>query len=231
MHPMFDAFKPRLHPEGWVFVTGGLIVAVFFMWLFEPLGWLALLVTAWIAYFFRDPDRATPVRPGLIVAPADGRIQMITRAAPPAELGMGPEPLTRISIFLSVFDVHIQRIPADGQVSALDYRPGAFVNAALDKASEDNERMSVRVTMTDGRDVAFVQIAGLIARRIKCTLVAGQTVRGGERYGLIRFGSRVDVYLPEGVSPLVCVGQRAIGGETIMADMTSGEAARVGEVR
>lgn len=231
MHPMFNSITTRLSPDGWPFVGGAAIVTMLLGWLWAPLGWLGLIVTLWIAFFFRDPDRVTPTRPGLIVSPADGRVQMICAAVPPDELGMGTEPRTRISIFLNVLDVHVNRVPADGTVTAVDYRPGLFVNAALDKASEDNERMAVRLTMFDGRDVAFVQIAGLIARRIKCTLRQGQKVLAGERYGLIRFGSRVDVYLPPAVAPLVVVGQRAIGGETVLADLASGEVARAGELR
>jgi phosphatidylserine decarboxylase len=231
MHPMFKSVAIRLHPEGWPFVAGSAIVTLFLGWMWAPLGWLGIIVTLWMVYFFRDPDRVVPVRPGLIVSPADGEVQMIVSVAPPPELGLGPAPLTRISIFLNIFDVHVNRVPADGTISALDYRPGLFVNAALDKASEHNERMSVRLTMPDGADIAFVQIAGLIARRIKCTLKLGQTVRTGERYGLIRFGSRVDVYLPPNTAPLVVVGQSALGGETVLADRTSGEIARHGEIR
>jgi phosphatidylserine decarboxylase len=232
MHPMFRSVAFRLHPEGTLFVVGGLLVTLLLGWLWAPLAVLGLIVTAWMAYFFRDPDRVTPVRPGLIISPADGEVSLIVQAAPPAELGMGSTPVTRVSIFLNIFNVHVQRVPADGTVTALDYRPGKFVNAALDKASEDNERMSVRLTLaTDGRDIAFVQIAGLIARRIKCTLQQGQVVRAGQHYGLIRFGSRVDIYLPAGVVPLVAVGQSAIGGETVIADLISGEGPRQGEVR
>ncbi len=231
MHPMFKSVAVRLHPEGWPFVAISAVVTLFLGWIWAPLGWLGLVVTAWMVYFFRDPDRVVPVRPGLVVSPADGEVQMITEAVPPAELGMGPLPLPRISIFLNIFDVHVNRVPTDGTITAVDYRPGLFVNAALDKASENNERMSVRLTMPDGRDIAFVQIAGLIARRIKCTLQPGQAVRAGERYGLIRFGSRVDIYLPPNTAPLVIAGQHALGGETILADLTSGEVARVGEIR
>jgi phosphatidylserine decarboxylase len=232
MHPMFRSVAFRLHPEGTLFVAGSALVTLFLGWLWAPLGVLGLIVTGWMAYFFRDPDRTIPVRPGLVVSPADGEVSLITEAAPPADLGMGSTPVTRVSIFLNIFNVHVQRVPAEGTVTALAYRPGAFLNAALDKASEDNERMSVRVTLTtDGRDIAFVQIAGLIARRIKCTLKQGQAVRTGERYGLIRFGSRVDIYLPPGVAPLVSVGQLAIGGETVIADLISGEGPRQGEVR
>jgi phosphatidylserine decarboxylase len=231
MHPMFKSVAIRVHQEGWPFIAGSLVVTLFLGWLWSPLGWFGLIVTLWMVYFFRDPDRVTPVRPGLIVSPADGEVQMIVPAVPPAELGMGAEPLTRISIFLNIFNVHVNRVPAEGVISAVDYRPGLFVNAALDKASEHNERMSVKMTMTDGADIAFVQIAGLIARRIKCTLKLGQTVRTGERYGLIRFGSRVDVYLPPNTAPLVVVGQLALGGETVLADRTSGEVTRQGEIR
>jgi phosphatidylserine decarboxylase len=231
MHPMFRSVSPRLAQEGWPFVVGALVVAVVLGWLWTPLGWLGLVLTAWVAYFFRDPDRVTPTRLGLIVSPADGEVSLIANVPPPPELGMGAEPRPRVSIFLNIFDVHVNRVPADGTVAALDYRPGKFVNAALDKASEDNERMSVRLTMSDGRDIAFVQIAGLIARRIKCTLRNGQAVRAGERYGLIRFGSRLDVYLPAGVAPLVAVGQRAVAGETVLADTASGEGPRAGEIR
>src|SRR3954464_9761509 len=173
MHPMFKSVAVRLHPEGWPFVAGSAVVTLFLGWMWAPLGWLGLLVTAWMVYFFRDPDRVIPVRPGLVVSPADGEVQMISEAVPPAELGLGPMPLPRISIFLNIFDVHVNRVPASGTIAAVDYRPGLFINAALDKASENNERMSVRLTMTDGRDIAFVQIAGLIARRIKCTLQPG----------------------------------------------------------
>ncbi len=231
MHPMFNSIAFRLHPEGWPFVAGGAVASLLLGWLWAPLGWLGLVVTLWMVYFFRDPERVTPTRPGLIVSPADGLVQMIVPAVPPPELGMDSAPLTRISIFLNIFDVHVNRVPADGTVAALDYRPGLFLNAALDKASEDNERMAVRLKLEDGREVAFVQIAGLIARRIKCTLTQGQSVRAGERYGLIRFGSRVDVYLPPNTAPLVVVGQRAIGGETVLADLVSGEVARQGEAR
>jgi phosphatidylserine decarboxylase len=232
MHPMFRSVSARLHPEGTPFVLASALVTLLLGWLWMPLGILGVVVTLWMAYFFRDPDRVTPVRPGLVISPADGEVSLIMEAAPPAELGMGTAPLPRISIFLNIFNVHIQRVPAEGTITALDYRPGKFLNAALDKASEDNERMSVRMSVAgDGRDVAFVQIAGLIARRIKCTLKMGQTVRAGERYGLIRFGSRVDVYLPQGVTPLVSVGQLAIAGETVIADLQSKEGPRLGEVR
>ena len=232
MHPMFRSVAFRLHPEGTLFVAGGALITLLLGWLWAPVGVLGIVLTGWMAYFFRDPDRVIPTRPGLLVSPADGEVSLIVDVPPPADLGMGSTPVTRVSIFLNIFNVHVQRVPAEGTVTAVAYRPGAFINAALDKASEDNERMSVRMTLaTDGRDIAFVQIAGLIARRIKCTLKQGQAVRAGERYGLIRFGSRVDIYLPPGVAPLVSVGQLAIGGETVIADLISGEGPRQGEVR
>ena len=220
-----------IHRAGWPFVGGALVGAIVLSLVWEPLLWIGLLVAAFCAFFFRDPERITPVRAGLVVSPADGLVSAIGPAAPPPELGMGAQPLTRISIFLNVFDVHINRIPADGTIGALDYRKGTFVNAALDKASEENERQAIRLTTRDGRDIACVQIAGLVARRIVCDLVQGQAVLAGERFGLIRFGSRTDVYLPAGVAPLVAPGQRMIGGETVIADLTSTEEGRPGEVR
>ncbi|HEY5597292.1 MAG TPA: phosphatidylserine decarboxylase [Kiloniellales bacterium] len=225
-----DIFIP-IHRAGWPFIGGAVAGAVVLSLLWEPLLWLGLLAAAFCTYFFRDPERITPVRAGLVVSPADGLVSAVEPAAPPPELGMGAAALPRISIFLNVFDVHINRVPADGTVTSLAYRKGTFVNASLDKASEENERQSVRMTMPDGRDIAFVQIAGLIARRIVCDLVEGQAVRAGERFGLIRFGSRADVYLPVGTSPLVVPGQRMIGGETVIADLQSSEGPRGGEAR
>lgn len=221
-----------IHREGWPFIAAFAVAAILLGLLWEPLGWLGALLTAWCAFFFRDPERITPIRDGLIIAPADGLVQMVGMAVPPAELEMGPEPRMRVCIFMNVFNVHVNRIPAYGRILKLAYRPGKFVNASLDKASEDNERMAVRMAMDDGgRDIAFVQIAGLVARRIKWWIAEGQQVRVGERFGLIRFGSRVDVYLPEGVNPLVVCGQRTTAGETVIADIHSSEPAREGEVR
>lgn len=220
-----------IHREGWPFIAAFAVGALLLALLWEPLGWIGLALTGWCAFFFRDPQRVTPVREGLVISPADGLVQMIGEAVPPNELGMGTEALTRISIFMSVFDVHVNRIPTHGRVLRMAYRPGTFVNASLDKASEDNERMAVRMATLDGRELAFVQIAGLIARRIKWWLADDQQVRAGERFGLIRFGSRVDVYLPQGVAPLVACGQRAVAGETVLADLTSDEPARQGEAR
>jgi phosphatidylserine decarboxylase len=213
------------------FVAGGLVATFLLGWVWGPLSAVGAIVTLWIVYFFRDPDRTIPTREGLVVSPGDGMVQLIVDAVPPPELEMGDRPRPRISVFLNVFDVHVNRVPMGGVVSRARYKAGRFHNAALDKASDENERMSIRVTMQDGRDVGFVQIAGLVARRILCDLREGQVVRTGERYGLIRFGSRCDIYLPAGASPLVCVGQRAIGGETVLADLSSSEAPRQGEVR
>jgi phosphatidylserine decarboxylase len=221
-----------INRDGWPFIAAFALISILLGSLVsEPLGWLGALATAWCVFFFRDPDRITPARGNLVVSPADGLVQMIQPAVPPSELGMTPGPLTRVSVFLNVFDVHVNRVPADGVVTRLAYRPGKFFNAALEKASELNERQSVRMTMPDGREMAFVQIAGLVARRIRCDLKEGQALRAGERFGLIRFGSRVDVYLPSGAQPLVAVGQRMIAGETVIADLASNEPARSGEVR
>jgi len=223
---------PPLHRDGWRFVAlFAVVTAVLFLWIWEPLGWIGVILTCWCAFFFRDPARVTPNRPGLVISPADGVVQMIQPAIPPAELGMDQRPLTRISVFMNVFDVHVNRSPIDGEVVAMAYRPGKFVNAALDKASEHNERQSIHLRAQDGLNIAVVQIAGLVARRIKCDLTSGRSLKAGERIGLIRFGSRVDVYLPDGVSPLVCVGQRAVAGETVLADAKTDEPTRLGEVR
>ncbi len=220
-----------VHPEGWKFIAAFAAVSVLLGLLWEPLGWAGLVLTVWCLLFFRDPERVTPIRDGLVVSPADGLVQMIGDARPPPELDMGEEPRTRVSIFMSVFDVHVNRAPAFGTVTGLAYTPGKFVNASLDKASEHNERMAVRMALPEGGEIAFVQIAGLVARRILCHLSEGQKVRAGERIGMIRFGSRVDVYLPEGAAPQVIVGQRAVAGETVIADLRSGEPPRDGEVR
>jgi phosphatidylserine decarboxylase len=220
-----------IHRDGWRFIAVFAVATVVLAFVWQPLGWIGALATAWCIYFFRDPPRITPTRSGLVVSPADGVVQMIQPAAPPEELGLGPDPLTRISIFMNVFDVHVNRSPAGGTVVNLAYRPGKFFNASLDKASAFNERQAIRLRLEDGRDLAVVQIAGLVARRIRCDLRQGQAVRTGERFGLIRFGSRLDVYLPEGVSPLIAVGQTAIAGETVIADLASAEAPRHGEER
>jgi phosphatidylserine decarboxylase len=231
MDQIVQFFQVRVHRAGWPFVAAAVVIAFVLLAINGVLGLVGLALAGWVVYFFRDPVRVTPTAPRLVISPADGVVCMIAQAAPPPELGMGPVPRPRISVFLNIFDVHVNRVPIDGTVSALDYRPGAFVNAALDKASTDNERMAARITLADGRDLAVVQIAGLVARRIICDLKLGQPVRAGQRYGIIRFGSRADIYLPEGTAPLVIVGQRAVGGETVLADLGSAEPARQGEVR
>ena len=228
---MFRSVIVPIHRAGWPFIGIALVAAVVLGLLWGPLFWLGLLAAAYCAYFFRDPPRVTPTRVGLVIAPADGLVHPIVRAVPPPEFELGDAPLTRVSIFLNIFNVHINRVPIDGTVTALSYRPGKFVNAALDKASEDNERMAIKVTTYDGVDLGFVQIAGLVARRIVCNLKADQPVRAGQVFGLIRFGSRMDVYLPEGVAPLVAPYQIAVAGETVIADLQSDEAARQGEER
>jgi len=220
-----------INPAGWPFIGIFAAVTLGLFVLAIPLGWVGVILTLWCAYFFRDPERITPTREGLVICPADGVVQLIDEAVPPLELDMGDKQRPRVCIFMNVFNVHVNRVPMDGEITKICYRPGRFFNASLDKASEFNERMSLRMTTSDKHDIAFVQIAGLVARRIKCDVVEGQAVRAGERFGLIRFGSRVDVYLPEGVKPLVCVGQSAVAAETILADVRASEDARVGEVR
>ena len=214
-----------IHPQGMRFVGGFALASLILFWFWSPLGWIGTLLTLWCAYFFRDPPRVTPVRDGLVVAPADGRVSQVTTVAPPHELGLGATPLPRISIFMSVFDCHVNRSPVAGTIEKIVYQPGKFFNADLDKASLDNERNSL-VIATAGTRVAVVQIAGLVARRIVCFVRNGQPVGIGERFGMIRFGSRLDVYLPEGVAPLVAVGQTAIAGETMLADLRGSDAGR-----
>jgi len=209
------------HPAGRPFLIVGVLAllagVVFAGWL----AWAGLLFTAFCLYFFRDPERVPPGRPFLLLAPADGRVVSVAAVQPPPELGLGVAPRWRVGIFLSVLDVHVNRIPADGTVTRIAYRHGRFVNAALDKASADNERNALAIRLPDGREIAVVQIAGLIARRIVCDVGEGDTVRAGQRFGIIRFGSRTDLYLPEGIRPLVVEGQTMIGGETVIADFAA----------
>ncbi len=220
-----------IHPAGWPFIAI-FAVATVGMWMYTPpLSFVGIVLTAWCTYFFRNPDRSTPTREGLVISPADGVVQMITEATPPEELGMGPEPRTRVAVFMNVFNVHVNRSPVSGTITGVKYHPGKFLNASLDKASEHNERMGLKVAMEDGTEIAFVQIAGLVARRILCFVKEGDTLKTGERFGLIRFGSRVDIYLPKGVSPLVSVGQTAVAGETVIADMQATEPPRSAETR
>ncbi len=217
-----------IHPDGWKFVAIGVVATLILFLLWHPAGWVALVLTLWIVYFFRDPWRVTPMRAGLIISPADGIIVSITPAPLPPELGMGAEPVTRIGIFLNLFDVHVARAPAAGTIVARHYTPGRFINASLDKASEHNERLALRLGPAEGPDIACVLIAGLVARRIVCPLAAGQRVAAGERIGIIRFGSRVDVYVPPPYVPLVVLGQRMVAGETVLADREAREPPRDG---
>jgi phosphatidylserine decarboxylase len=214
-----------VHREGLPFIGMFAVASLLLFWLWSPLGWLATIATLWCAYFFRDPQRVTPVGDGIVVAPADGRVSRVTNAVPAKELGLGERPLPRVSIFMSVFDCHVNRSPVTGKIERIAYRAGAFVNADLDKASEDNERNCFVIATERGR-IGVVQIAGLIARRIVCFVREGATVGAGERIGMIRFGSRVDVYLPDGVRPLVAEGQTAIAGETVLADLRAGDPQR-----
>lgn len=225
---MLETFLKPMHPEGRKFVAiFGLASALLFL-LSNLLGWIGVGLTVWCYYFFRDPPRTTPAREGLIVSPADGVVSLIEKAVPPAELGMASDALTRVSVFMNVFNCHVNRAPIEGEISAIAYRPGKFLNASLDKASDDNERNSLSIKLEDGRQIAVVQIAGLVARRIVCFVNEGQKLKTGERFGLIRFGSRLDVYLPDGVEPLVAPGQSMVAGETVLADLQSTEEPRVG---
>lgn len=214
---MLGTFLKPMHREGIPFVAAFAVVTALLFWLWQPLGWLGLGLTIWCYYFFRDPRRSVPENRGLLVSPADGVVSLIGPAVPPTELGLGPTPLTRVSVFMSVFNCHVNRAPIAGRVTAVAYRPGKFLNASLDKASEDNERNALAIEMADGRHIAVVQIAGLVARRIVCWTRPGQSLRTGERFGLIRFGSRLDVYLPQGVQPQVALGQTMIAGESVIA--------------
>ena len=215
---MTETFIKPMHPEGRRFVAIFAAVTLALFLVSDVLGWIGVGLTVWCYYFFRDPERVTPQRPDLIVSPADGIVSLIEPASPPAELGLPQTPLTRVSVFMSVFDCHISRAPVAGRVTRVAYRPGKFLNASLDKASADNERNGLVIEMPDGRALPVVQIAGLVARRIVCFAAEGQSLGRGERFGLIRFGSRLDVYLPEGVVPLVRVGQTMIAGETVIAE-------------
>jgi len=226
---VFDSirkFIPPIHREGYPFIAIAFAAALALLLLWEPLGWIGFLLTVYVAYFFRDPVRTVPADPNLVLSPADGLVTAVDRAVPPAELGLGPEARTRISVFLSIFNVHVNRVPVGGTVARIAYRPGKFLNADLDKASEDNERNSLLIASGE-RQVAVVQIAGLIARRIVCWAKEGDIVAPGARFGLIRFGSRLDVYLPEGASVLVSAGQTAVGGETVLADLSGARAVGV----
>ncbi len=216
---MLGTFIKPMHPEGIKFVAIFAAITLGLFLIADVLGWIGVGLTVWCYYFFRDPERVTPIEDGLIISPADGVISLIEPAVPPAELGMAAVPLTRVSVFMNVFNCHVNRTPVSGEITAVAYRPGKFFNASLDKASVDNERNSLRIRMRDGRDLAVVQIAGLVARRIVCFVQPGAELHSGDRFGLIRFGSRLDVYLPDGVEPRVQIGQTMIAGETVLAEL------------
>lgn len=214
-----------VHKEGYVFIAVFAVATLILGWIFAPLGWIGLILTAWCVYFFRDPVRLTPLDEGLVISPADGTVASVGFFAPPPELGLGGDPMQRISIFMSVFDCHVNRAPVSGRVAKIVYKPGLFLNADLDKASEDNERNGFVIESPAGR-LGVVQIAGLVARRIVCFVDSGDRIGAGDRLGMIRFGSRVDVYLPPSGRPLVAEGARAVAGETILADFRAEEPRR-----
>ncbi len=214
-----------IHPEGYIFIAAFIAATLILGWLWTPLGWIGLVATLWCAFFFRDPSRVTPLRADLVVAPADGVVSFCGVAAPPPELGLGAAPRQRVSIFMSVFDCHINRAPVEGQVTRIAYHAGEFLSADLDKASEANERNGLLIESAAGV-FGVVQIAGMIARRIVCFTHEGARLGAGERFGLIRFGSRVDVYLPEGARVLVGLHSRAVAGETVIAEIGHDEGSR-----
>lgn len=208
-----------VHKEGYVFIAAFAGVSVVLGLLWQPLFWIGVILTAWCAYFFRDPQRVTPVDDALVVSPADGIVSAVGPAVPPRELGLGDDEMLRISVFMNVFSVHINRAPTRGRITRIEHRPGSFLNAELDKASQENERNGLVIDSPNGA-IAVVQIAGLVARRILCWVEHGTSISVGERFGLIRFGSRVDVYLPNSARTRVAVGQISIAGETVIADFT-----------
>ena len=214
-----------VNPEGYPFIGVFALVSLVLFILWTPLGWIGTVLTLWCAYFFRDPPRVTPLGGGLVVSPADGRVSLVVNAVPPPELGLGTTPLPRVSVFMSVFDCHVNRTPVTGRIERIAYTAGKFLNADLDKASEDNERNGFVIAAESGR-IGVVQIAGLIARRIVCWTKEGQELTAGERIGMIRFGSRVDVYLPLGAVPLVSEGQTSLAGETVIADLAAAPQSR-----
>ena len=231
METILSVFVP-IHREGHKFIgVFAVVTFLFFLMDSDFLVTIGIILTIWCVYFFRDPDRITPQKEGLVIAPADGVVQSVKDGVPPPELDMGSETCTRVTIFMNVFDVHVNRVPLDGKIIRQAYTPGKYLNASLEKACEDNERHAILMETTSGKNIAFVQIAGLVARRILCWAEDGKEMKAGERFGLIRFGSRVDVYLPKGVHSLVSVGQTAIAGETVIANEKGREKNRAGEIR
>lgn len=228
---MLGTFLKPMHREGYRFVGAFAAITAILFLIWEPLGWIGVGLTVWCYYFFRDPKRVVPVDDALIVSPADGVVSLIQSVVPPTELGLGDQPMTRVSVFMNVFNCHVNRMPASGRITAVAYHPGKFFNASLDKASTDNERNGLAIELPDGRKIGVVQIAGLVARRIVCFVEPGVQLDRGERFGLIRFGSRLDVYLPDGVAPLVSLGQTMVAGETVIADLSRQDApARAGRM-
>jgi len=215
--------------EGYPFIAVFFVVSVLLGLLWEPLFWIGMILTAWCIFFFRDPRRVTPLDPDLVVSPADGRVSAVMHVAPPAEMHLGTERMLRVSIFMNVFNCHVNRMPVSGRISRIAYNPGKFLNAELDKASSENERNALVIETTHG-PVGCVQIAGLVARRIVCWAKQSEDLEIGERFGLIRFGSRLDVYLPEGAVPRVSVGQTAVAGETVLAEYGSAKGPTIGRV-
>ncbi len=213
-----------VHKEGYPFVAGFFVASLVLGWIFKPLFWIGLILTLWCAYFFRDPERMTPQDDDLAISPADGKVSGVQMVTPPAELNLGSQPMLRISVFMNVFDCHVNRSPMRGRITNIAYRQGSFLNAELDKASEQNERNGLVIETKHG-EIGVVQIAGLVARRILCFVHPNEPLDAGERIGLIRFGSRLDIFLPEGASPRVAVGQRAIAGETVIAEFGSAKGA------
>ena len=216
-----------IHREGWPFIAIALVATLVVGWFIDPLFWIGLILTGWVCYFFRDPKRVTPVAEGLVISPADGVVSHVGLARPPEELELGSEPLMRVSIFMNVFNCHVNRAPVSGRILRVAYRAGKFLNAVLDKASDDNERNGL-VIDTGDTQIGVVQIAGLVARRIVCFVREGESISAGDRFGLIRFGSRLDVYFPVGTQPKVALGQTMIAGETVLADLK--QAAAAGQV-
>lgn len=217
-----------VHREGYPFIAIFALATILLLALFEPLGWIGVVLTLWCVYFFRDPERVTPEGENLVISPADGVVEKIADVVPPKELELGEEPLTRVSVFMNVFNVHVNRSPVGGKVTKMHYHPGKFFNATLDKASEENERQLLRITDVKDRHFGVIQIAGLVARRIVCEVGEDSTLEAGERFGIIRFGSRVDVFLPKGIAPLVVEGQLSVAGETVLADMEGEQKPRRG---
>ncbi|GGD85446.1 phosphatidylserine decarboxylase proenzyme [Aureimonas endophytica] len=210
-----------IHRAGYPFIAAFFVASVILGFFWQPLFWIGLILTLWCVLFFRDPERVTPLADHVTVSPADGRVSLVGHVSPPAELELGPDPMLRISIFMNVFDCHVNRAPMRGRIARIAYREGEFKNAELDKASEVNERNSMVIETPRG-EIGVVQIAGLVARRILCFAATGDRLEAGERFGLIRFGSRLDIYLPEGAKPRVAEGQKAVAGETVIAEFADG---------